>query len=552
MLTHRVATTHQRGAAFIIGAALGGVFFAAYFGVRTLDPREVGWILNGSDIRIEYSGWQFFRLEPWGFPPGRITRLLEPVGTSIANMDSIPLVAIALKPWQALLPPDFQYFGAWHFLCAVLQGGFAALLLSSTAAGWPFVIVGSALFLWNPLGVPSGDNPALYGAGWMTLAGLWLYFRPPAATSRRRELGAWLLLALLAAGTNAYVCVMVLAIAAAFFLRRWRPDRALTLPRAGCALAAVIAVVVLAWWLQGYFVVARYGDLLAGELGHWSMNLLAPFNPMGWSSIFGSITLATNGQYEGFVYFGLGVLLLAEAGVLSLLVRPPSRVELAAAAPVLLACALLTIVAVSPKVTLGEDLLFELPRTLYAPFDAFRASGRFVQPAFYLMLFLLLRRVARHLRPSLATAVVLVVLGLEVADIGGRLSDIRRQNETPARYTWRRPLHWDAWRAAVDGHDRLVIVPSEGWDQDAFAAFTWLAGRGGLGINIGEPSRVDMDKLYGANQTLARQLASGPLDAATLYVVHPQRLDTFLTAHGGAVSCRAVEGFHACTAAPRK
>jgi len=69
------------------GAVLGFIFFATYEGMRQVDPREYGWVMNGKDIRIEYSGWQAFRLEPWQWPPGRINSLVFPVGTSIANAD---------------------------------------------------------------------------------------------------------------------------------------------------------------------------------------------------------------------------------------------------------------------------------------------------------------------------------------------------------------------------------------------------------------------------------------------------------------------------------
>jgi hypothetical protein len=410
------------------------------------------------------------------------------------------------------------------------------------------VLLGTALFLWNPLAVPMGDNPALAAAGWMSLAGLWLYFRPLAASSRRRELAAWILLAVLAAGINTYVCVMLLAIATAFFLRRWRPDRVLTVVQAGLALTTVLLAVVLVWWLEGYFLVGRYSDLLGGGLGRWSMNLLAPINPVGWSRYLRSIRMATDGQYEGFAYFGLGILLLAQAGVLWLAFRPPSRAELAAAAPVLLACALLITIAVSPKVTFGPHVLVELPRALYAPFGPFRASGRFVQPAFYLMLFLLLRRVARHLPPWAAIAVALAVLALQIHDINPMLGEIHHRTANPARYTWRHPLHAESWRFATDSHRRMIVVPSKAWDRDTRAALIWLAARAGLAINGGEPSRYDQDAAYRADQALIRQLASDALDPATVYVVHPADLDAFVAVHHDHVSCVQVEGYNACTA----
>src|SRR5262245_41316744 len=166
------------------------------------------------------------------------------------------------------------------------------------------------------------------------------------------------------------------------------------------------------------------------------------------------------------------------------------------------------------------------------------------------MLFLILRRVARHLSSRSATAVVVLVLALQIADIGGHLGAIRRLNERPARYAWRRPLQWETWRFVADGNQGMVIVPSKEWDADTKAAFTWLAGRSGLAINIGDPSRVDMAALYSANQALAHQIASGPLDAATIYIVHPGEFDAFAAVHHD-IACRAVDGYHACTGGTR-
>ncbi len=39
-----------------------------------LDPREVGWAMHG-DWQVHFLGWQFFRHEPWQWPPGAIRKL---------------------------------------------------------------------------------------------------------------------------------------------------------------------------------------------------------------------------------------------------------------------------------------------------------------------------------------------------------------------------------------------------------------------------------------------------------------------------------------------
>lgn len=539
-----------RGAVVVAaGAVLGVIFFISYSDVRIVDPREWRWVMNGKDMRLQYTGWQFFRLEPWAIPPGRITRMLYPVGSSVGNTGSLPLVAIALKPFNGLLPQDFQYFGIWYFLSAVLHGVFAALLLSLIGGGSVFLLLGTALFLWNPVALPIGDTPGLAATGWTILAGLYLYFRPLTTTTRLRELCAWLVLVAVASGAHPYVCVMVLAIAAAFFARRWRPDRALGAVAAGLSLSSIVLAVVVLWWVEGHFALSSYSDTTGGALGRGSMNLLSPINPMGWSRFLPNWPITGN-QYEGFVYCGLGILLLAAAGAVSSIARLPSRSELAALAPLLLACGLLGVVAASPKITLGASVLFTLPQELYGPFRSFRASGRFVQPAFYLMVFLLLRRVARQLPWWRASAVVLAVLVIEFADIRHKLDEIRWRNRNPSKYDWQQPVHWESWRFASASYRQLVIVPSAAWDEDTVVAFTFFAARFGLAINTGAPARVDRAALRSYRQALRRELTEGPLDAATVYVVHPLDIDGFTNAHRSRVSCRELDGVHACVAAP--
>ena len=271
------------------------------------------------------------------------------------------------------------------------------------------------------------------------------------------------------------------------------------------------------------------------------MNLLTPIKPMGWSRFLPELPVATNGQFQGFVYFGLGIFLLA-GPVPFPCGSPPSRSQLAALAPLLLACAVLGAMAVSPKVTFGARVLGELPRTPYVPFESFRASGR--SPVPYVLLYLLLRRVARHLPWSGASAVVLAVLAIE-SPTWATSSTRSRATIAIIQVAWQQPLHCDAWRSATERYRQMVIVPSAGWDQDTEVAFTLFAGRSGLAINTGSPARVDWSALRRSRDALQRQLADGPLDASTVYVVHPRDIDGFVTAHRGRISCRAIDAFHA-------
>ena len=62
-------------------------------------PANLAW-LNG-DPATGYVGWAFYRHEAgWHFPITWATRIGWPLGVTISWLDSIPLVAVLLRPFS--------------------------------------------------------------------------------------------------------------------------------------------------------------------------------------------------------------------------------------------------------------------------------------------------------------------------------------------------------------------------------------------------------------------------------------------------------------------
>ncbi|MCC7126756.1 MAG: hypothetical protein IT178_18035 [Acidobacteria bacterium] len=106
-------------------------------------------------------------------PPGATANLGYPVGTSVALTDSIPLAAMLLKPFSAVLPDVFQYFGLWLLACFVLQGIFGVALIATVTTNRWLQVLGGGVFALSPLLVHRMGHAALT-AHWILLAGLWL------------------------------------------------------------------------------------------------------------------------------------------------------------------------------------------------------------------------------------------------------------------------------------------------------------------------------------------------------------------------------------------
>src|SRR5512138_1197049 len=100
----------------------------------TLDPGFVlgtsrYWQLPLDDSAQHVAGLTAFARDRWRFPLLAVGGFGDPEGANAANLDVIPLLALAVKLLYPLTGQVFLYFGWWVALCRVLQALLAARLL---------------------------------------------------------------------------------------------------------------------------------------------------------------------------------------------------------------------------------------------------------------------------------------------------------------------------------------------------------------------------------------------------------------------------------------
>ena len=109
----------------LTGLILGGLVFLSIFNITIINPSYDDWLLledvGSGDTKFHYYGWLAYRQEGLQFPIGKIVSIGYPQ-TSVVFTDSIPLLAIILKPFNKILPTPFQYFGIWILICYMLWG----------------------------------------------------------------------------------------------------------------------------------------------------------------------------------------------------------------------------------------------------------------------------------------------------------------------------------------------------------------------------------------------------------------------------------------------
>lgn len=523
--------------------AIGAAAFHFCVGFPAVGPQTPDWLFSGPDSSANFIGWHLFRASSWEMPPGSLSAMGYPVGTSVALTDSIPLVAIVLKMFHDVLPATFQYFGVWLLLCFLLQALFGALLIRTVTDNVLLCMLGAALLTLSPAIAHRLNHMALC-AHWLLLAALWLNRRHAKVSSPSwRHLTGWGLLVVMAAGTHPYLTVMVLAIAAATILA-CPVARPMALVRHVASVGALTAVAVGIWWAGGYFVVPDTQNLESAGFGVLSWNALAPLIPPEGALTFGRMPLSTAHyeQHEGFSYAGLGALLIFALALL--LLRPrhrPSKPDLALG----LACLGLTIFALSPVVTIGSRTVFTYPLEWWGPLTTFRASGRMFWPVLYCLIFASVAIVIRRLPVAVATLVLAAAVALQAADIGG----VYRLKRAGYAVQLSDPLASRFWDVVLPRYHHIVLYPTamcappgSGIDYRFFALH---GGYSGTTVNGGFAARYDVDGLRQYCQALQLDLQNGSVSDDTIYVVAPGMEALFKTATLE-MTCLPVDGFAVC------
>ena len=420
-----------------------------------------------------------------------------------------------------------------------LRSGSSACILGTNVLG---IALCSVFFLLAPplnyrfMGHYSLSNQ------WLLLAALFLFLRaqqewdyPIQAKeawvghrSIRKFVIGGTVLAGISVGINPYIAFQVLMVLAAGVVSLlWR--KRLTLWRAVGSLAL--------FCLSGFFVAYSLGLVIEGGRGYttggyrvFSLNLLSPIDPRGWTSILlPRLTGATPGQYEGYSYLGVGVLVVALVvlGVSVFQRRKLPSLNVRWVVPLLLCCLVLTLLALSTKVTLGSRTLADLdPSGKLSPYLAsLRASGRLFWTPYYLILVVVLAAPFLFLRKIWANALLTCALLLQIADT----QSLRHWVRITISEAHPSPLKSPIWSTLGSIHQNLIVLPA--WQcggaaaplgPESYRIFGFLVVGQKMRTNSYQSARyTEVARDWHCSQAITA-LSEQPLSSDSAYVVTPE------------------------------
>jgi hypothetical protein len=548
----------QRNLIWIVTFAVTLVFFHICYGIAIIIPTNISWLMTAMhDWGTHYLGWQFYKDEPWQFPIGDVKNYMYPVGTNIGFTDSIPLMAIFFKVFSGILPDDFQYFGLWLLACHLLTAYYAIKIFRLfNVNGW-VTFIGTMFLVVNPVLLYRAMHPALC-AQWLLLASLYLYFLNP-VVFRRKILIGQLVILLLSGLINPYLCCMILGFTVAIAVKLRFFDRVISWKYLLGYLTTSALLLLLSWYIVGMFRPGGGTDLnVSGGYGLYGFNLNSFFNSSGFSAYFPALKWVSPHQYEGYMYLGLGMMIL----ICILIFYRGYRIVSRKAAtldqsltvlhrkniwPLVVLMFLFMLFAITHVVSINDRILFKvpLPDQVVKFGEVFRASSRFFWPVYYLLFVIAIVAWSKMRVPrALSVGLIAVLLIVQVKDTWSLVHRWGIKNLG----TYVPPIDSDRWRTIIRHFDEVVFYPpfSGGINTGGdYQYFSFFAAKERKPINTAYVPRVDSRAVKAYEESLDRRISDGDLSQRSLYVVKSGNLPFFGTAlQSGSAKLAIVDNYN--------
>ncbi len=437
------AQPHSLGGLVVV-LLLSAVFVWVTFGASFVRGQSTFWQTDAQDITQYMAGFNLYFSAPWQYPLLAFDSLNYPEGTRATFVDIIPLYALLLKLLAPASWAPFNPFGAWVAGCFVLQAvGAWWVARELRANSWAFMLGLAALMLMTPALLSRIGHISLM-SHWIVVFAIALYLR--GWRLQALPVVGWALLLVSAFYINIYLFVMAAGIhaAAAVSVMQARSMR-YWWHATGPLWALLISLPFTLMPLPPGGVTHEWG------FGYYSMNVLSPLIGGGVIRLTAEVG---PGQYEGFNYLGLGLIIALGLAYVS----TPTRMHAHNALRRHWALALLllgySIYALSNQIYIGSTQVATVsyPGITTALTSQFRVSGRFFWPTAYALMiglwWLLFQRYGKRRFLYVATALTL----LQLIDLTAVYASLQATlMRPPAQH-----LQRAAWDATIPAHVKTL------------------------------------------------------------------------------------------------
>jgi hypothetical protein len=489
----------------LIAILLGTIIFVAMFSAASLNPLHVNWMYaRGGDSFQHQIGWLAFKNQPFSIQIGKIDNYPFPTGTSIVYTDSIPLFAVCFKLFAGILPKDFQYFGLFLLLCWILQIFFALEIFNQLKLRRSIQILGSVLLALSPVLIYRSFFHDALCAQWLILAGFLLWIKQ---AHGEKTIPCWIGLVCFSFWIHAYLFAMVTVMMIAAWITEGIRTKEWVSGFIG--LGIMILFCSLSAWTLGMFTAYQKTPLEVFQ--NYSVNLNAFWNPFKTSFFFRQQGIAYDGQYEGYAYLGLGVIILL-VSIFTAGINVIKQYQWSKYAIPIVSIVGLAILATGFSLSLGKSTLLSLslPEFLQSPISTFRSMGRFIWPLYY---GIIIWGIVTSDRLKFARSWIVVIILLQVVDI---LPLIESKSYIQIN-DYRSSLVSTFWEDEANSYKHIVFLPSDDIEKGA-VDFSLYATKNEMTVNWAYLARGDYDAMNNSSKEAYALLLSGIIAQDSIYI----------------------------------
>lgn len=445
----------------IISIIISTIVFQIIYGLKVLNPKNTDWIMSAyHDWGQHYLGAAYYRNESWQFPLGEIKNFYFPVGTNVGFMDSIPIMALFTKVFSGILPENFQYLGIWLFICVFFLAYYTFKICTLFRTSFFLSIITVILVVLNPVFIFRGIHPAL-SSHFLILASIYYYLIKTNNNNSRKINIYQVIIIFIASTINPYLTLMIFGFNVALPLKHYFIEKSINLKQLFFFPIISIFLVLFFWIIFGMIQFKTSTDLASVDsFNLYSFNLNSFYNSYGYFSKFlTNYGFVSDKQYEGFAYFGLGIILLIILSLLIILfnIKRDFLISFKKFIPIVIICFIQFLFAITNQITFNDKILLEfpIPSIIEKLGFIFRASGRFVWPLYYLIfIFSIFIFFKSKLKFSLKIIIICLITIIQIYDIQHLITfrDLENDEYNP-------PINQEKWISIFKNFDEVITYP---------------------------------------------------------------------------------------------
>tara|TARA_Y100000590_G_scaffold360490_1_gene416796 strand:- start:1036 stop:3135 length:2100 start_codon:yes stop_codon:yes gene_type:complete len=492
----------------ILSLAIGFVLTIFFLGYENIGLTKTNWFIKYDTIS-DFLALKFFLNDKWHFPLGLNSNYGD-LNNSIVFSGAVPIFSLISKIFKNFLPYNFHFFPIWITICFALQIFFSYKIIFNFTKDNVYSLISSFFFIFTPILIYRLGFHLSLGAHWLILA----YFFLELSNNKKNILFYKIILITISSLIHFYFTIMLFMMSLFFSFYRYLEFKNLKFFIKENIF--ILISLVLTMYFVGYFVIPPT-DTLGYGYGFYKSNLLTFFDPSysdldTWSLFLPDIG-NVKGEFEGFGYLGLGIIILSFFLIIYIFKNFIPNIKLNL--KYILLSIIFLLLAFTNSINIGnfELINLKLPTFLYAPLSVIRASGRFIWPVYYLIIIFSL---IAFYKLKIKFRYLLLLLIIQLIDLSPGIKNNFDYNKSVENY---RELDNSVLSEIYQDYNIILSTyPSD--SSNAFSSASSLLIKKNFDkTNIFRLGRYNRKKISEQRSKLYLELNKKNLDSRTIYII---------------------------------